>query len=119
KVGAWKVSPMPEEGEPFCAPILASDIHDDGARLDRAAYHDLGLEVEVAVTLGRDLPAVEGGYRGRDMAAAIASVHVAFELVASRFTDRATMPRVATFADLQSNGAVVMGAPVSPEAVAD
>lgn len=112
-VGAWKVQPLPETGEPFAAPILKSAVFADGAALRRADYAGLGIEVEVAITLGTDLPGKAGGYAATDIVPAIASVHIALEMLASRYADRRGVPQLAGIADLQSNGAVVLGPPVT------
>lgn len=114
-VGAWKVTPMPAEGEPFASPILASDVYNSGATLQRADLPGLGIEVEVAVTIATDLPAKTGGYGADAIKAAIGSVHVVLEVLASRYRDRKAVPRLAGFADLQSNGAVVVGPAVVTE----
>jgi 2-keto-4-pentenoate hydratase len=108
-VGAWKVSPYPETGEPFCSPLPLSYLHRSGETLARADFHDLGIEVEIAVTLARDLDA---GATAAEALAAIGSVHLALELIASRFTDRKAVPRTAVFADLQNGGGIVLGEPV-------
>ena len=116
RVGAWKVTPMPAEGEPFCSPILAGDVHASGATLQRANLPGLGVEVEVALTIATDLPAKADGYSADAVKAAIGSIHVALEVLASRYLDRKAVPRLAGFADLQSNGAVIVGpAVVSPQ----
>lgn len=113
-VGAWKVQPMPETGQPFAAPILARTIFADGAELRTADFPSLGIEVEVAVTLNRDLPSREMDYTAEDLQAAIGSVHLAFEVLASRFIDRLKVPLLAGIADLQHSGAIVLGSAVTP-----
>jgi 2-keto-4-pentenoate hydratase len=105
-VGAWKVSPFPDEGEPFCSPLPKSFVHQSGVRLPRDTFNDLGIEVEIAFTLGHDLKAGAGPNEARD---AIGSVHIALELISSRYTDRSAVPRTAAFADLQSGGGIVLG----------
>ena len=109
-VGAWKVQPMPASGLPFAAPILAGTIFADGAQLRAMDYPSLGLEVEVAVTLNRDLPLRGSAYTVEDIPVAIGSLHLAFEVLASRFVDRQTVPQLAGIADLQHSGAIVLGA---------
>lgn len=108
-VGAWKVAPCPPSGEPACSPLLASAVHPDGISLRHRDLPGLGIEVEVAVKLARDLP---GTATVEDVRAAIASVHLALELLSSRFADRKSVPQLAAFADLQSSGGIVLGAPV-------
>jgi 2-keto-4-pentenoate hydratase len=114
-VGAWKVQPMPETGEPFASPILRNVVFEDGADLKAADFHGLAIEVEVAVTIARDLPQPTQPYAASDLHSAIASVHAALEIVASRFRDRKAVPPLAGIADFQSNGAVVVGPAISAE----
>jgi 2-keto-4-pentenoate hydratase len=115
-VGAWKVSPVPAEGQPFCSPLPASYVHGSGATLTRSGLHGLAVEVEVGLKLGRDLPA---GSTVEDARAAIGSIHLALEIVASRYTDRTSVAREAAFADFQSSGAIVLGDPVAFDGLPD
>jgi 2-keto-4-pentenoate hydratase len=120
KVGAWKVQPIPDNGgTPACAPLLASVIHQTGVELKHADLKGLAIEVEVAVTLDRDFPQRDTPYIAKDMQPAIGSVHLAFELLASRYTDRKAVPQLAGIADLQSNAAIVLGAPVPFDTLPD
>ncbi len=112
-VGAWKVQPIPATGQPFAAPILASSVLPNGATLHARDFGSLGIEVEVAVIIAHDLPAQTQGYQPADMKAAIASIHIAFELLASRFVDRKQVPQLTGIADLQHSGAVVIGPAVA------
>lgn len=112
-VGAWKMQPLPETGLPFASPILATNVFSDRATLHASDFHELGIEVEVAVTLNRDFPQLEAGYIAADMPPAIGSIHVAFELLASRFIERTKTAKLAGIADLQSSGGVVVGPPVA------
>jgi 2-keto-4-pentenoate hydratase len=116
-LGAWKVQPMPASGEPFTAPILAHTIFASGATLRTADFPGLGIEVEVAVTINRALPALPQGYSPADMQAEIGSMHIALELLASRFVDRKSVPQLTGIADLQSTGGIVLGAVVPTDAL--
>ncbi len=118
-VGAWKVAPMPESGAPGCAPILAANIHPDGVVLPRRDFAGLAIEVEVAVTLRGELDARSASITPAEVRTAIGSFHIALELLASRYVDRKAMPSFATFADLQSNGGVVLGAPIGADTLAE
>lgn len=112
-VGAWKVQPLPQAGEPFASPILASTVFPNGAVLHAQDFRGLGIEVEVAVTIARDLPARTPGYGPADMKAAIASIHIALELLSSRFVDRKQVTLLTGIADLQHSGGVIVGPAVS------
>lgn len=114
-VGAWKVQPIPAGGGwPMCSPILARDVHQSDVQLQSAGLPGLAIEVEVAVTIGSDLPGKPGGYAPQDMKAAVRSLHVALEVLASRYRERTGVPMLAGIADLQSSGAVVVGPAVLP-----
>lgn len=115
-VGAWKVAPLPAQGEPFCSPILAESVFTDGVTLAREGFHGLSMEVEVAVTLKADVPAGTAPCSVEDIKSAVASFHLALEIVATRYRDRLSTPQLAGIADLQSNGAVVVGPAVAVDA---
>ena len=59
------------------------------------------------MVLGSDLKA---GASAHDVEAAIAGIHPAIELIGNPFADRDATPRNLQLADLQSNGAVIIGA---------
>ena len=109
RVGAWKVQPYPDAGEPFAAPILASVVFPNGAELQASQFPRTAIEAEVAVTLGRDLPQRDDDYTAQDLAEAIGAVHLAIEVLSSRFSDPSQLPPLAGIADLQSNAAVIVG----------
>jgi 2-keto-4-pentenoate hydratase len=104
-VGGWKVAAGLGH-PPLCAPIPANRCFVDGDRIDGAQHRIFLAEIEFAVRLGADLFA---GATARDVEAAIASVHPAIELIGNPFVDRDGQPRNVQLADLQSNGAVVVG----------
>ncbi len=111
-VGAWKVTPKPADGPCFAAPILKSGVYQSGATLRAADLPGIGIEVEVAMTIGQDLPGKAGGYGPEDIKAALGSIHIAIEVLATRYKDRKAVPQLAGIADLQSSGAVIVGPPV-------
>jgi len=75
--------------------------------------HILLAEVEVAVRLGADLPERATPYAADDIAAAVASVHPALELIRTSFVDRSSAGEFSLLGDLQGNGAIVVGAAVT------
>lgn len=105
-VGGWKVM-AGGTGEPLCAPIPANRYFADGQTINATRHRLVLAELEVAVKLGRDLSA------DADLAtveASIASLHPVLELVGSPFVNRDNIDFNTKLGDLQSNGAVVVGA---------
>ncbi|MDP2781282.1 fumarylacetoacetate hydrolase family protein [Devosia sp.] len=116
--GGWKVL-AGGEGEPMCSPIPKSRYHDNAATLDQAGLMVFLSEVEVAVKLGRTLARKATPYTPEDAAAAIVSVHPALEMCASSFAEAAEAPSLLKMGDLQSNAAVIVGAPLTPPTTLD
>lgn len=110
-VGGWKVGARDDVSEPNCAPLPASGLVATGARLGLPAQSLRGVELEVAVRLGKDLPAPNGLPSREDVLAAIGEVIPAIEIVDSRMAQGRAAPAMARLADLQSHGALVLGTP--------
>ncbi len=107
-VAGWKVADHPKIG-PIAAPIFGDVSLEEGATWPVAP--GLGVEIEVALWLNRDLPT--GTYSREAIAAAIESYAVGVELVRTRLID----PQRNLFAflgDLMVNAGYVMGAPQKP-----
>ena len=109
--GGWKVL-AGAAGEPMCSPIPKSRYHADAATLDQAGLMIFLSEVEVAVKLGQTLAPKGTDYTPQEAAAAIVSVHAALEMCASSFAPEADAPHLLKMGDLQSNAAVIVGAPL-------
>ena len=69
----------------------------------------LGIEAEIALCFGRDLPLREEPYSRAEILAAIGSVHVAMELVDTRLADAEAAGPYWRLADNLLNGALVLG----------
>lgn len=110
-LGGWKVM-AGGEGEPLCAPIPANRYFAEGEPLDAGRHRLILVELEVAVRLGRDLPAAASLPM---VEAAIEAVLPALELIGNPFVDRDAMDFNTKLGDLQSNGAVVVGAPFATD----
>ncbi len=108
---AWKVGAPGPAAEPSCSPLPASGLLQSGVRLDGAGWHLRGIELEVAVRLGRDLPAGDAEDPAR-VAAAIDALLPALEVVETRLVDRKDGAPLLPLADLQNHGALVLGQPV-------
>ncbi len=98
---------------PFYGPLFQSAIHASGADVTLPPGL-FGFEVEVAFTLGRDLPATDRPYAAADVEAAVASVHPAIEVVAWRQLLHAMPDAVLAVPDFGINHALILG-----EGVAD
>lgn len=100
---------------PLAGAILASTIHRSAVTLRSIDYVRLGVECELAVQLGADLPAAQAPYGREQVAAAVAAVMPAFELVDDRQADYAQLASLvlSLIADNAWNAGVVLGSPVS------
>jgi 2-keto-4-pentenoate hydratase len=100
---------------PFAGAIMAGTIHRSPVVLRRDDYVRLGIECEIAVQLGRDLPATQAPYRRDDVAAAVAAVMPAFELVDDRQADYSQLAAaiLSLIADNAWNAGIVLGAPAA------
>jgi 2-keto-4-pentenoate hydratase len=96
--------------EPCYGAIFASEVHHRRAELPTRDYCRLGIETEIAVRLGEDLP--EGGDVAR-VAAGVESVMAAIELLEDLRHDYAKLTAAAMVAGNVWNAGVVLGAPVT------
>ncbi|MBI2768136.1 MAG: fumarylacetoacetate hydrolase family protein [Burkholderiales bacterium] len=110
-IGGWKVGAKGPDVEPACAPVPASGLLPSGVALIGPPWNLRGIEVEVAVRLGKDLPAVDGMPAATEIMAAIDAVLPAIEVVETRLADWRGSDPLAALADLQSHGALVLGEP--------
>ena len=97
-------------GEPCYGAIFASEVHRGRAVLRAADYCRIGVETEIAFTLGEDLP--QGGDRNR-AAAAVESCVAAIELIEDLQYDYKRLDAAVMVAGNVWNAGVVLGAPVS------
>ncbi len=107
---AWKVGAKHATAEPSCAPLPASGVLQSPAVLQGPGWRMRGIEVELAVRLARDLeahdPPTQEALRG-----ALDAVLPAIEVVETRLAEWAGSDPLAQLADLQTHGALVLGAP--------
>jgi 2-keto-4-pentenoate hydratase len=98
---------------PIAGAILARTIHPSEVSLRHADYGRLGLECELAVQLGMDLPATKAPYRLNQVADAVAAVIPAFELVDDRQADYTQLAAavLSLIADNAWNAGIVLGSP--------
>jgi len=110
-VGGWKVGAKGPAMEPACAPLPAGGLIASGAALLGPPWRMRGIEVEVAVRLGRDLIAADGELGAATLRDAIECVLPVIEVVETRLADWRDSAPLAQLADLQSHGGLVVGEP--------
>ena len=113
EVAGWKVGAKNPQSEPTCSPLPQTLICDSPGKISvqRAQLH--GVEIEIAVRLGKDLPPVGQPYTAEDVIAVVESVHPAIEIVCSRFTNPWQLDEMFPLADSISNGYLIVGPGIS------
>ena len=120
EIAGWKIAitskamqEMTGVDQPAAGAIFSTVVHPSPARIDVAAYHHLGVEFEVAVRIGDDLPASGGPWTRTSVAGRVAACLPAFELVEDGDADYKTLDAFTLVAQNTWNGGVVLGAPVT------
>lgn len=109
-VGAFKCG-TPTDDRVVVAPIYSSTISTAAPCPVWAQNGQVRVEPELAFVFGRDLPAREQAYGHAEIESAIDKVHLALELIDSRYDDQAEL----TFADRLADGLVNQGLWLGPE----
>src|SRR6267378_5937779 len=120
EIAGWKIAltsramqQMTGVDQPAAGAIFSKLVHASPARVDVAAYHHLGVEFEVAVRVGDDLPESGGPWTRASVAGKVAACIPAFELVEDGDADYKTLDAFTLVAQNTWNGGVVLGAPVT------
>jgi 2-keto-4-pentenoate hydratase len=115
-IAGWKIAltsramqQMTGVDQPAAGAIFSKVVYPSPARIDLAAYHHLGVEFEVAVRLGADLPASGGPWTRASVAGRVAACLPAFELVEDGDADYKTLDAFTLVAQNTWNGGVVLG----------
>src|SRR5499425_1857383 len=118
EIAGWKIAltskamqQMTGVDQPAAGAIFSTAVLASPARVDLARYHHLGVEFEVAVRLGDDLPASGGPWTRASVAGRVAACLPAFELVEDGDADYKTLDAFTLVAQNTWNGGVVLGAP--------
>ena len=109
RAGAWKVGGPRPDVEPTAAPIPAALLYASPARLTGHDFHMIGIEVEIAFRLGRDLPPRAAPYGEEEIAAAVSEALVAIEVCDTRLANWKAASPLWRLADFQLNAALVVG----------
>ena len=111
-IGGWKVGSPNPDGPVNCAPLLLSGVQPSPGWASAAAGPDRGVEAEIAVRIGADLPPREQPYSRDEVLAAIESAHPAIELLHSRYSDVDQVDPLSNLADGLSHQGFVYGAAI-------
>lgn len=120
-VAGYKIAlttPVMQQMVGFHEPIAGSivqTIHHSPCTIRSADYVHLGVECEIAVQLGRTLPAASAPWSRAGVAEAIGSVMAAFELVDDRNANYTHLAAqiLSVIADNAWNAGIVLGPPVT------
>ncbi|WP_323038991.1 2-keto-4-pentenoate hydratase [Gemmobacter sp.] len=95
--------------QPVAGAVLDSRLHASGAGVKAADHGRLGLEFEICLRLGADLPPRDAPYTAAEVAAAVDAAAAAVEMVDDRNCDYATLDVQSLIADNSWNAGVVLG----------
>src|SRR5262252_4590900 len=120
QIAGWKVAltskamqQLTGVDQPAAGAIFSKAVHNSPARVDVAGYHHLGVEFEIAVRMGDDLPAAAGPWTRASVAERVAACMPAFELVEDGNADYKALDAFTLIAQNAWNGGVVLGPPVT------
>lgn len=116
QVGAWKCG-LPAPERLVAGPIYARAVHDGSPCPVWVREGLVRVEPELAFVLGRDLPPRDAPYAPQEVDAAIASTHLALELIDSRYV--AVEAAQASFAEKLADGLVNQGLFIGPQVDAE
>ena len=116
EVGGWKAT-LPDTSAGWSAPIPSVNVLRAGAPLAPPALRTvgsqrIGIEPEVAFTLGHDLPAGRSHTRA-EVSGSVAFHHAAIELCDCRLADFDSAPLLDRLADNLMNEGLVLAAPMT------
>jgi len=94
---------------PFAGPLLAAHVCPSESVVEVYPEHGPSLETEFMVLMGSDLPPRAAAYSDDEVAAAVASVYPAFEVVGCRVEDGFARAGLLLIADGAANLSVVEG----------
>ena len=97
--------------EPVAGEVFAETVHPTPARLSFDAFLRPGIETEIAVRLGRDLPPGDAPFDRSRVAEAVAEVMAAIEIVDDRYEDFRRVGIATIVADNAFNAASILGEP--------
>lgn len=104
---------------PCAGGVFGRGVHDTGAVLHAAGFVRVGVECEIAVRLGRDLPASGAPFTTAQVQAAVDACHPAIEIVDDRYVRWEALGAPTLIADDFFAAGCVLGAAVKADALPD
>ncbi|MDE2593154.1 MAG: fumarylacetoacetate hydrolase family protein [Burkholderiales bacterium] len=108
-IGGWKCG-TPSDERIVVAPIYQQTISSDESCAVWSAQGQVRVEPELAFVMAHDLPPRERAYDSAEVASAVARVHLALELIDSRYDEQAEL----AFPDRLADGLVNQGLWLGP-----
>jgi 2-keto-4-pentenoate hydratase len=99
--------------------VFARGVHESGVRLPLRDFVHVGVECEIAVRLGRDLPPAQAPFTAEAVASAIEAYCPAIEIVDERYADWSSLGAPTLVADDFFAAGCVLGKPVARSAAPD
>ena len=99
--------------EPSFGEVFAPTVHRNSAVLRHGDYAEPGVEAEIAVQLGADLPAGDAPYDRARASDAVEACMASVELVDARYFDYRELDTPTMVADNFFNAACILGDPVT------
>jgi 2-keto-4-pentenoate hydratase len=94
---------------PIAGVVLRDRVHASHFRLDRADHVRAGIEFEIAVRIGHDLPPIDRPFALAEVQSAVDAVAPAIEIIDDRHCDYASLDVLSLIADNAWNAGVVLG----------
>jgi 2-keto-4-pentenoate hydratase len=125
-VAGYKVGLTTEKMQAFCGVaepiggrILKSTVRTSGATIRKAEFHRLGIESELALRVGKEVPLLRSGASVQDLIACVDAIAPAFEIIDDRDADYAYLEASSIAAENSWNRGMVLGDAISPSAFGD
>ncbi|MBB3139160.1 fumarylacetoacetate hydrolase family protein [Halomonas organivorans] len=113
----WKLGGIVRGETPRYSRLFVERNQASPGSFRRCDHYVVFLEPELAVVLGEDIPVRDAPYTLAEIAARVASLHAAIEVVDSRFDAWPEVPALWQLADGLSHGGFVLGSGVAPGAL--
>jgi 2-oxo-3-hexenedioate decarboxylase/2-keto-4-pentenoate hydratase len=104
---------------PCSAGVFTAGVHRSGVALRHDDYRRVGIECEIAVRIGRDVPADRGPFAPGDLGDAVEAFMPAVEIVDDRYVDWRQTDTPTLIADDFFAAGCVLGDPVAARSVGD